>query len=79
MIVITPGTTSTTCPGSYSDPRTSASKLCVYVGGATEGVDNARAFVVRPVGGLGFEFVWRAREAGESHVVSTYAYQAPSA
>ena len=57
--------TSTTCPGSYGGPRTSAGRLCVYVGGSTEGVDNAHSFGVRPVGGLGFELVWRARTAGE--------------
>jgi len=79
VLVVTPGVTSTTCPGSYNDPRTTAAKLCVYLGGSTEGVSNAHAFSLRPFGALGFELMWRTHDAGESHVVATYAYQAPTA
>ena len=79
VFVVTPGATSTTCPGSYNDPRTTAGKLCVYVGGSTEGVSNAHAFSVQPFGAIGFELIWRTRDAGESHVLATYAYQAPTA
>ena len=79
VVVVTPGITSTTCPGSYNDPRTSAGKLCVYIGGATEGVSNAREFSVQPHGAIGFELIWRTRVAGESHMLATYAYHAAAA
>jgi hypothetical protein len=78
-VVVTPGSTSSTCTGSYSDPRTSAGKLCVYVAGSAEGLNNASSFSARPVGALGFELVWRANAAGETHALATYAYQAPAA
>jgi hypothetical protein len=79
VVVVTPTSTSGTCTGTYADPKTVAGKLCVYVAGSAEGLKNAEAFSVRPVAALGFELVWRADAAGETHVLATYAYQAPAA
>jgi hypothetical protein len=78
VVVVTAGATSATCPGSYVDPRATAGKICVYLAGTADGLENAKAFNVRPVGTLGFELAWRTQAAGESHLLATYAYQAPA-
>jgi hypothetical protein len=76
VVLVPAGQSSAFCPGSFADPKASAGKLCVYLGGGPDGAANASDYAVLPVAGLGFQLTWKAAAAGESRAVATYAYQA---
>ena len=76
VVIVSGLTRNDACPGSFADPKAAAGKLCVYVGGTSEGAANASDYAVFPIAGLGFHFTWKAQAPGETRVVATYAYQA---
>jgi hypothetical protein len=79
VVLVPAGAVSSFCTGSFADPKATAGKLCVYLGGGPDGAANAADYAVQPVAGLGFQLTWKAVAAGESRAVATYAYQAPAA
>jgi hypothetical protein len=76
IAVLSPGQTSAVCPGTYLDPRATAGKLCIFLGGVTEGTTNTSQIDVFPVAALGFYVQWRALAPGASRLFATYAFQA---